>query len=380
MSRRNRHNQDLQQRALPFETRTFSYHSGQNNKKRKNVDYNPSSEDRIWQDAYEVHSGRAREQLRNFAVLSWMIDKHLDFVSTFDIQFKTGMDWMDDWLEELLKWWAQEENFEVGGRYSLFQYLRVNEAQKILNGDMGTLKLADGKVMAVESDQLNSGYQNLGNGENWFRGVCVHPVTTKPIKYRFLKRNIQDGGLSNKYVDAEAGNFYLHADRKHYPNLIRGISPIANAINSIQDCYEGIDWHLVKMKIAAMLGVVLFESKNSLPGQRQNPVTGESVKPQEAGKPKYDVKLGDGVASLSMQVGEQLQVIESKIPSTESQEFYKVVMMIGLPESRRCGGKRVRHSRQTPTLAASQFRVKLVGREHDFIPLTRGNFSKHQIH
>jgi len=317
-------------RNSPSGTKMFRYHAGQNNRNRDNVIPDPRSEDAFWEDGYEVAATRAREQLRNYSVLSWMIDKHNDFVSSFDIQFMTGKDWLDDWLTELLAWWSEAENFDVGGRYALHQYLRVNDAQKVLTGDMGTLKLADGRVMAVVGDQIGNGYGR--HNENWFRGVYVHSVTTKPLLYRVLKRNIQDGGVSNEFFDVNADNFYLHANRKHYPNLIRGISPIANAINSLQDCYEGINWHLVKMKIAAMLGVVTFESgKSKMPPQRHNPVTGEVVK--DDGKSKYDnvaVKLGDGVASLSMDVGDSIQVIESKIPSTESQTFYEAVTLLAL--------------------------------------------------
>jgi capsid protein len=254
-----------------------------------------------------------------------MVDKHMDFVSTFDIQFKTGNDQLDDNLTELVKWWAKAENFDVGRRYTLPQYLRVNEAQKVLTGDMGTLKFADGRTMGIVSDQIDNGYGRWN--ERWFRGVYCHPVTWEVLKYRVLLRNINDGSLTNEFIDVPAENFYLHAERKYYPNLIRGISAVACSINSLQDCYEGINWHLVKMKIAAMFGMVLFEKKNAIPGMRVNPVTGEEKKDEN--KSKYDVKL-NGVKALSMEMGEQLQVIESKIPSTESQAFYEAVTLIGL--------------------------------------------------
>ena len=303
----------------------FRYHAGQNIKSRDNVTPDPRSEDGFWNEGYEVSVTRAREQLRNFALLSWMIDKHLDFVATFDVEFSTGIKGLDDWLEELYEWWSKAENFDVGKRYSLFQYLRINEAQKILNGDMGTLKLADGRVMAIDSDQIGNGYGR--HAENWFRGVYVHPVTWEPLQYRIHRRNINDGSLTNDFFDVPAGDFYLHAERKHYPNLIRGISPIANSINSIQDCYEGINWHLVKMKIAAMFGVILYEDRNALPQSRLDPDTDEVVR--EGVKSKYDVKL-NGIQAISMERGENMEVVESKVPSTESQAFYEAVTMVAL--------------------------------------------------
>jgi len=304
--------------------RMLRYHAGENNKNRKNVTPDSRTEDGFWADDYEVHSARAREQLRNFALLPWMIDKHLDFVATFDVEFSTGIASLDDWLEELYEWWSKAENFDAGKRYSLFQYLRVNEAQKILNGDTGTLKFEDGRVMAIDSDQIGNGYGR--HAENWFRGVYVNPVTLEPLKYRVLRRNIQDGSVSNDFFDVAAHNFYLHAERKHYPNLIRGISPIACSINSIQDCYEGIDWHLVKMKIAAMFGLVTFSKRNLFPQTHIDPMTGEKVTP----KPKPEVKLGEGVKSFNLDETDKVEVLESKIPSTESQEFYKVVTLVAI--------------------------------------------------
>jgi hypothetical protein len=189
-----------------FIEKMLRYHAGRNTKSRDNVTPDPRSEDSFWNDDYEVATTRARDQLRNYSVLSWMIDKHLDFVATFDVEFSTGNSSLDDYLEELYEWWSKAENFDVGKRHSLFQYLRVNEAQKVLNGDAGTLKFADGRVMAIDSDQIGNGYGR--HAEHWFRGVYVHPVTWEACKYRILRRNIHDGSLSNNFFDVPAYNFY----------------------------------------------------------------------------------------------------------------------------------------------------------------------------
>jgi capsid protein len=309
--------------ATAASAKKLRYHAGENTNSRDNVTPDPRAEDSFWLEGYEVATTRAREQLRNFSPLGWMLDKHLDFVTSYRIQFDTSMEWLDDWLMELFTWWSQADNFDVGRRYSLSQYMRINEAQKILHGDMGTLKMADGRVLAIDSDQLENG--NEHPADLWFRGVRIHPVTHQAIAYRIVPRTTRYGELDHRAAFiVPADHFYLHAERKFYPNLIRGISPIAPALNSIQDCYEGINWHLVKMKIAAMFGMVLFEDENALPHMRIDPDTDEVV--QEKPKSKYDVKI-NGVQALSMGRGEDLKVIESKVPSTESQEFYKTVTM-----------------------------------------------------
>ena len=70
--------------------KTYRYHAGDNTTSRDNVTPDPRSEDNFWNDDYEVTTTRARTQLRNFAPLAWMIDKHLDFVAAFRVQFDTG--------------------------------------------------------------------------------------------------------------------------------------------------------------------------------------------------------------------------------------------------------------------------------------------------
>lgn len=310
--------------------RQWRYRSGVNSKNRNNVTPDPRSEDHIYAETQDVSLSRAREVLQNYSVLSWMIDKHLDFVSTFDIQFKTGLDWLDDQLTELLEWWSQAENFDVGRRYSLSHYLRVNDAQKVLAGDMGTLKFEDGRIKAIVSDQIDRPGFGAGSTEGWFRGVKVDPVTWEAVRYSIRLRDIRNGGLSNSFIEVPAEQFYLHAERKYYPDLIRGISPIANSVNAIQDCYEGMNWHLVKMKVAAMFGIVMFEKSatGGLPQMATDPNTGLPVKPKKG--VKYDVNMGDGILSMNMEMGEDIKVLESKIPSTETQTYYEVVLLVTL--------------------------------------------------
>ncbi len=57
--------------------RRFSYHSGINNRNRDRVTPDERMEDFLYDERREIHVERSRRQLRNFSVLSWMIDKHL---------------------------------------------------------------------------------------------------------------------------------------------------------------------------------------------------------------------------------------------------------------------------------------------------------------
>lgn len=100
-------------------------------------------------DRRKMVSG-ARTLHRNFTVASWMIRKHLDYVSTFTFQARTGNDSLDDSLEKLVRWWSQKGNFDVTGRFSRQQFTRLAEMRRTVDGDMGVMKLSSALVQAIE--------------------------------------------------------------------------------------------------------------------------------------------------------------------------------------------------------------------------------------
>src|SRR6187401_1144137 len=51
----------------------------------------------------------ARTVHRNFSVASWMIRKHLDYVSTFTFQARTKSNQQNDKLESLVRWWSERQ-------------------------------------------------------------------------------------------------------------------------------------------------------------------------------------------------------------------------------------------------------------------------------
>jgi capsid protein len=194
-----------------------------------------------------------------------------------------------------------------------------------MNGDCGTLKFADGRVKAIDSDQIANRYS--ASYKDWFRGVRMNPVTGEATHYNVILRNT-NGELTGNALEVPAAHFYLHAERKHYPNLIRGISPLTSAINSIQDCYEGINWQLVQSKLAAMLAVVTKENgRNVLPQVAIDPETGEQTQIKQGAKYQIDV---DGALNVSMEVGESMELLHNQNPSSETQAFYEVVTIIAL--------------------------------------------------
>jgi len=61
----------------------------------------------------------ARDIHRNFTIAAWAIRKHLDYVSTFSFQSRTGSADLDGRIEDLMAWWSRPANCDVAGRHSL---------------------------------------------------------------------------------------------------------------------------------------------------------------------------------------------------------------------------------------------------------------------
>ena len=61
--------------------------------------------------------GAARDLSRNFALVAWAIRKHLDYVSMFDFQSRTGDAALDAQIETLMAEWQRPQNCDAAGGF-----------------------------------------------------------------------------------------------------------------------------------------------------------------------------------------------------------------------------------------------------------------------
>ena len=85
---------------------TTGYDGIRNSGKRKAASPITKSEDEQLKNR-DRHSmiGATRDLARNFAVVAWAIRKHLDYVSMFDFQSRTGNPALDLQIEGLMRDW-----------------------------------------------------------------------------------------------------------------------------------------------------------------------------------------------------------------------------------------------------------------------------------
>ena len=129
----------------------FGYDAIQNKGRRNAVVVSSKSEDRELNSSdRKILTSNAEDQRRNIALCRWMINKHLDFVTKFSIQVRTGDQDLNKEIERLLRWWSRPTNCDVGGRHSFQSMIRTLESLAVVTGDAAISKLSSGKIQGIE--------------------------------------------------------------------------------------------------------------------------------------------------------------------------------------------------------------------------------------
>jgi len=272
----------------------------------------------------------ARDVHRNFSLAAWMIRRHLDYVSTFSFQCKTDNGELDDSVERLVRWWSQPYNCDATGRMSLSKMVRLAEMRRVIDGDVFLLKLRDGTVQAIEGDRIRTPDGGVKpesgvNPQNLIHGVETDEAG-RPLRYVVCKRSkSSDAGSFGKQFEFErvvqARNLYHFAYADRF-DQVRGISPLAPAVNSLRDVYEGFDYALAKMKVSQLFGLIFYRDA-------ADPV-GEASAASDQDGDKYEVDFGTGPVKLELNAGDRAEFLESKTPSSEMQQFSQTMIAVAL--------------------------------------------------
>jgi capsid protein len=286
--------------------------------------------------------GTARDVIRNYSTAAWMVRCHLDYVSSFAFQSRTGNDALDGQIEDLVWRAGLRRNFDVGGRFSRSKGLRVSEARRVLDGDVFWAKLTSGRVQLVEGDRVRVPAGGLPPGSGWTaedfptqnQGISVSPGGRLQAVC-VCRRGASGSGYEFERV-IPARNIWQHAfwDTTYRVDQVRGITPLAPALNTLQDIYEGLDLALAKAKVAQMFGLIFFrqavEEKEGWAvnraatfdddatatdedGDGLDDTTGEAV----ADTDRYDVDPGSGPFKLELERGDDAKFLSTNTPEAE---------------------------------------------------------------
>ena len=289
-----------------------------------------------------------RDIRRNFAICQWMVKKHIDFVTQFSFQGMTDDHGWNREFEAFIKEKSKKENFDLAQRHNRARALRICEGLAVVDGDYGWLKQIGlryrGRIEMVEGDLIcmpDSVGRNRKE-ENWENGVQIDQRTGRALRYAIC---VQHGDSKDPELSRTVAARSMIM-RGYYTRIrqVRGVSPLAAAMNPLRDVYDASDYALAKIKMAQLMGLKVTRSADGslaeyvVGGLRQEADYYDSLSDEEKekydkenqGKDEYSVDLGDGPFALDMDRGDDAEILESKTPSSETTRFLEITTHVAI--------------------------------------------------
>ena len=260
---------------------------------------------------------RSRELWHDFAIVTWAVRKHVDYVARFTFKSQTDIPELDAQIERIIHHWGKRGNFEVTGRYSLNEFIRIAEACRTIDGDIGILKLADGRLQAIEGDRIRNPLGVRENDPDWVHGVRVDNCGA-PLSYAIHSRARVRDFQFERMVDAH--NMILHGYYTRF-DQVRGIGLLVSAANAFKDVSDSFDFALAKSKAMQLFGLKFRRSEDA------DPLTDEQ---KEFEKQRRLSLKGKASYMVELMPGEDLDTIQDGFPSNQFQDYTKLMIMVAL--------------------------------------------------
>ena len=259
----------------------------------------------------------ARDQMQNLSLVSWMIRKHVAYVSQFNLLSKTGSDALDAALEKRFRRASSRDEFDIAGRHSLRSAMYVNETGKAVDGQAFIAAVRGGFCQLLESDLIA---RPDDIPKTWAEKVDPHGLVKdqygKVIQYcrctwdKDGRKLMFSGMVKRADMLADSGTFTR-------PSQTRGISPLASALNTFRDLYEGWEWTLLKIKVHSLCGVAI--KRDALTDGIPTTAYADSdidTEGEETAANRTAMEVKDGLMQFDLDPGEDVDLIESKTPNS----------------------------------------------------------------
>lgn len=278
----------------------------------------------------------AADIVRNFSIAAWAVRRHLDYIARFEFQACMADEGLNREIETLMEIQSRPLNFDRGGRFSREKGFRVAEARRVIDGDTFLMLLNSGHVQGIEADLIRDPEKTEpSNTHEWVDGIEVDQAGL-PRRYAVYRR---EQGRQYKYIRNLAARNVIHYGffERWASEQIRGLSPIVASLNNFRDVYENFDYALIRAKISQLFAVALTRNaETALDAEFPTADTDEDGDASEVCEvdsmtpPPRELDLSNGPTVLDFEPGEMVDVIESKTPSQELQDFSQLVVMVAL--------------------------------------------------
>jgi len=270
-----------------------------------------------------------RDLIRNAPVASSALRRHIQYVANYRFRASTSDAGFNRALEERVALWSRRENCDAAGRSNFAELMRIAEACRTLDGDVGIVKRSDCKLQIVEGDRIRNPREVGEFDEEWTHGIR-HDQDGRALEYSVWTRGKGASMEPEKKVDA--ANFELIAYRTRRDQA-RGVSPFAPVVAStyqLNDCYQ---YALAKMKLEQQVGLVSKTTTGRLAGY--NDYEGTSAEEAERRAKAF---FGDDTLYLALGTDDSVEFVNSNTPSQNFQTFTQAItrqiyMALDLPYS-----------------------------------------------
>lgn len=261
----------------------------------------------------------ASDLCRNLSLASWMVRRHLDYVSQFDFHGRSEDESLNEQLEFLMHEDSRPSMADVSGRFGREKLFRLAEARRVLDGDTLLVKLNDGRLQGIQADLIRN-EDSLHNVE-WVNGVKINSVG-RHIAYSVHKRTDDTTTVFARQINAVNAIHYGFFDR-YAGDQVRGVSPLVAALNPLRDVYENFTYALAKAKVSQLFALAFY---------RDAPVGFEGTEAidETDSTQGYTVDFGSGPQLLDLEPGDKAEFLESRQPSSEFQDFTQLVVQVAL--------------------------------------------------
>ena len=275
----------------------------------------------------------AQDQARNHSLVAWMIRKHLDYVSSFHISFRTGLPAVDALVNRIFKWHGRPVNFDYNRRFGRDEFFRLFEMEKVTGGDAAIIKTAGMTLQALESDLIARGVKGE-KGPELPKDVNADGLLVdadgRVIAYSVCTRSTNgDKAVFHHLEPVE--NVIFDAYWTRFNSQFRGVSPLTTAINTVQDIHEAFEFNILKAKMHALFGLAfLRESADGDLGGAGGALAETESATATATGTTFDINPRQ-VNMIDLNPGEDVKILESGTPSSEFVEgsylFIQIAML-----------------------------------------------------
>ena len=271
----------------------------------------------------QMLSSLGRDLIRNNPLVGFAIRRNNQTVARCD--FKCAIPGQAEYNALVKQWvykWGHRSNCDIARRHSLPELINLIEAHRVIDGDVGILKCNNGKLQIIEGDRIRNPVvphvvdRSQKPEYEWIHGAKVG-YTGQAFSYAVHRRKEGVGFEFEREVSANhmilCGYFTRH-------DQVRGVSLLAPAINQFRDIFESIDYALAKAKVSQLLGFTTtldFEKR-----EYEEEDAAESI------RSAIQEHYGAGTLHFNLGRDEKAEMMESKTPSTEFQDFLHNVIRI----------------------------------------------------